>query len=74
MIVEQIFSLPGVGKLMMDSINYRDYPMVRASLLLLAFGFCVVNLLVDIAYAVVDPRIRSQFAKSKKKKAKEEAA
>lgn len=74
MIVEQIFSLPGVGKLMMDSINYRDYPMVRASLLLLAFGFCVVNLLVDIAYAVVDPRIRSQFARSKKKKAKEEAA
>ncbi len=74
MIVEQIFSLPGVGKLMMDSINYRDYPMVRASLLLLAFGFCVVNLLVDIAYAVVDPRIRSQFARSKEKKAKEEAA
>ncbi len=74
MIVEQIFSLPGVGKLMMDSINYRDYPMVRGSLLLLAFGFCTVNLLVDIAYAVVDPRIRSQFAKTKKKKAKEEAA
>ncbi|MCD8329245.1 MAG: ABC transporter permease, partial [Lachnospiraceae bacterium] len=54
MIVEQIFSLPGVGKLMMDSISYRDYPMVRGCLLLLAFSFCVVNLLVDIAYAVVD--------------------
>ena len=68
MIVEQIFSLPGVGKLMMDSINYRDYPMVRGCILLLGLCMSLVNLMVDISYAIADPRIRSQFAGSKKSK------
>ena len=67
MIVEQIFSIPGVGKLMIDSIGTRDYPMVRGGVLFVALSFSVVNLLVDLAYSLVDPRIRSQFVKSPRK-------
>lgn len=67
-IVEQIFGIPGVGNLMMTSINFRDYPMVRGCVLLMALTFSVVNLLVDLIYAAVDPRIRSQFAGKKKRK------
>jgi len=70
MIVEQIFSIPGVGKLLMDSISYRDYPMIRGGVLLLALSFSVVNLLVDLVYAFIDPRIRSQFASGNAKKKK----
>jgi len=69
-IVEQIFSIPGVGKLLIDSINARDYPMVRGGVLFIALSFSVVNLLVDIMYTAVDPRIRSQFGAKRKKKVK----
>ena len=68
MIVEQIFAIPGVGKLLMDSISYRDYPMVRGGVLLLALSFSIVNLLVDLVYAAVDPRIRSQFSSGQKRR------
>lgn len=68
MIVEQIFSIPGVGTLMIDAINFRDYPMVRGSVILMAVTFSVVNLAVDLIYAAVDPRIKSQFAGNKKRK------
>lgn len=71
-IVEQIFGVPGVGNLMMTSINFRDYPMVRGCVLLMALTFSVMNLVVDLIYAAVDPRIRSQFAGKKKIKTKEE--
>ena len=60
-ITEQIFSVPGIGKLMCDSINARDYPMVQGGVLLIAVSFSVVNLVVDILYAYVDPRIKSQY-------------
>lgn len=70
MIVEQIFAIPGVGKLMMDSISYRDFPTVRGCILLLALSFSLVNLVVDLIYAMVDPRIRSQFTTGKKRKEK----
>ena len=72
-IVEQIFGIPGVGNLMMTSINFRDYPMVRGCVLLMALTFSVVNLIVDLIYAAVDPRIRSQFAGQKKRKKVEKA-
>ncbi len=65
MIVEQIFSIPGVGKLMIDSISYRDYPMIRGSVVLIAFSFSVINLLIDIAYAIADPRIYERFSGGK---------
>jgi peptide/nickel transport system permease protein len=56
-VTEQIFSWPGVGRLVFDSISGRDYPMVQAIVLLSALSFMVSTLLVDIVYAFVDPRI-----------------
>jgi peptide/nickel transport system permease protein len=57
-ITETIFALPGVGRLLVDAIFQRDFPVVQGVVLLLAVNFLVVNLLVDLAYAWLDPRIR----------------
>ena len=65
-ISEQIFSIPGLGKLMIDSINMRDYPMVRGGVLMLAFTFSIMNLLVDILYTFIDPRLKTEFAVKKR--------
>lgn len=67
MITEQIFSIPGLGKFMVEAIKARDYPIVQGGVLIIALNFTIVNLIVDILYAYVDPRIKSQFQKSKKK-------
>ena len=56
-IVEQVFTLPGIGRLLLDSIYGRDYPVVQGAVLVVAFGFVLVNLIVDLLYAVLDPRI-----------------
>jgi peptide/nickel transport system permease protein len=57
-IVEQVFALPGVGRLVLDAISQRDYALVEGAVLFIAFNFLVVNLLVDLAYVWLDPRIR----------------
>lgn len=57
-ITEVIFSWPGVGQLAVNSILYRDFPVVQGTVLLVTASFVLANLLVDIAYAWVDPRIR----------------
>lgn len=57
-LTETVFSWPGVGRLLVDSIFSRDYPVVQGVVLMLAVGFIFVNLLVDLLYAYVDPRIR----------------
>jgi peptide/nickel transport system permease protein len=57
-LVEQIFALPGLGRTVLDAILQRDYALVQGSVLFIAFNFMVVNLLVDLAYAALDPRIR----------------
>ncbi len=57
-LTETIFALPGLGRLMVTSILSRDYPVVQAGALLTAFVFVLVNLMVDISYAYLDPRIR----------------
>jgi len=57
-IVEQIFALPGLGRVVLDAILQRDYALVQGVVLFIAFNFLVVNLLVDLAYAALDPRIR----------------
>ena len=59
-ITETLFGIPGIGRLALDSIFARDYPIIMAITLLVAFSFVVANLLVDIAYAFLDPRIRYQ--------------
>jgi peptide/nickel transport system permease protein len=57
-LTETIFALPGLGRLMVDSILSRDYPVVQAGALFIALVFVLVNLLVDFGYALLDPRIR----------------
>jgi peptide/nickel transport system permease protein len=57
-VIEQIFSLPGLGWLLLNGVYQRDYPMIQATVLLLAVFFVLTNLLVDLAYAALDPRIR----------------
>lgn len=57
-IIEQVFSLPGVGRYALEGINLRDYPVVQGAVLLIAAAFVLVNLLVDVLYALIDPRVR----------------
>jgi peptide/nickel transport system permease protein len=57
-VVEVVFTVNGVGRLIVDGILYRDYPVVQAAVLLLAINFVVVNLIADIAYGFIDPRVR----------------
>ncbi|HHX30119.1 MAG TPA: ABC transporter permease [Clostridiaceae bacterium] len=66
---EQVFAIPGLGKLMVDAIKARNYPLIQGSVLVLAVLQSVVNLVVDILYAFVDPRIRSQYSRKVGKKA-----
>ncbi len=57
-IIEQIFGLPGIGRFALEGINLRDYPVVQGAVLVVAAGFVVVNVLVDVLYALIDPRVR----------------
>jgi peptide/nickel transport system permease protein len=57
-IVEKIFTLPGIGSYLLDAINLRDYPSVQGVVLITACIVVVTNLVVDLVYTVVDPRIR----------------
>ena len=59
-LTETVFSLPGIGRLIVEGIFARDYPVVQGSMLVVATTFVLVNLVTDIAYALVDPRIRYQ--------------
>lgn len=57
-IVEQVFALPGVGRLVVQAVLTRDYPLVQGSLLLFGFIFVLINIVTDILYTLVDPRVR----------------
>ena len=57
-VVEMIFSWPGLGRLMITAINSRDYPLVEGCVLVFALSYVIVNMLTDLVYSVVDPRIR----------------
>jgi peptide/nickel transport system permease protein len=57
-VVEQIFSLPGLGRGMLEAISTRDYPMVTATTLVFAVSFVLINALIDMLYPVLDPRQR----------------
>jgi len=67
-ICESVFSIPGVGKMMVDAIKNRDFPLVQGGVLFIAIAASVINLVVDILYAYVDPRIKSMYSRNKKKK------
>jgi peptide/nickel transport system permease protein len=57
-LTETVFNWPGIGRLLVDSILARDYPVVQGAVLLIAVSFIVINILVDLLYALIDPRIR----------------
>jgi peptide/nickel transport system permease protein len=57
-VIETVFTWPGLGTLIVQAVNNRDYPIVQAGVLVIAVVFVVINLLVDVLYAVVDPRVR----------------
>ncbi len=73
-VIESVFNLPGVGNYMMTAINNRDYPAINGCVLVLAFSICVVNLIVDILYAYVDPRIKAQYEAQQKNRLKNRRA
>jgi ABC-type dipeptide/oligopeptide/nickel transport system permease component len=58
-VIEQVFNIPGIGRMLLSSINNRDYPVVEAIIMGIAILVMVVNLIVDIIYRLVDPRIET---------------
>ena len=59
-ILEQIFVLPGIGRMFVDALDQRDYPVVSAINLIFATAVLVINLMIDVIYAFLDPRVRYQ--------------
>ncbi len=57
-LTETIFAWPGIGRYIYDAINYRDYPVIQSGILVVAFFFVMINLVVDLLYGVIDPRIK----------------
>jgi len=57
-VVETVFSWPGIGRMLIDAINMRDYDLVQAAVLVIAIGFVAINLIVDLLYVYLDPRVR----------------
>jgi len=68
-ISEIIFSVPGLGNYTLVGLTNRDYPIIQGSVLFLSAVFCIVILLIDIAFAFIDPRIRSQYIRRRMRKA-----
>ena len=64
-ICESVFSLPGLGTLMITSVRQKDIPMVMAAVLFVALTISLVNLLIDILYSYIDPRVKSQYVKTR---------
>jgi len=59
-VVESVFAWPGVGRLLVDSVTYRDYPVIQALVLMFSLQFILINLLVDVLYIFANPEIRYQ--------------
>ena len=57
-VIETVFTWPGLGRLLVDSVSYRDYPVIQAEIMLFSAEFVFINLFVDLLYAVVNPEIR----------------
>ena len=64
-LVESVFALPGLGKYVVGSVNYKDYPAVQGVVLFIAINCVIINLLTDIIYCFVDPRIKAQYGRKK---------
>jgi peptide/nickel transport system permease protein len=57
-VTETVFAIPGIGRLTVDAILWRDYPVIQGIVLMFSFVYVLVNLAVDLAYTLLDPRIR----------------
>ncbi|MGV6873804.1 ABC transporter permease [Pseudochelatococcus sp. B33] len=57
-VTESVFAIPGIGRLTIDAVNSRDYPVIQGVILVCAFTYVVINLLIDLSYTLFDPRIR----------------
>jgi peptide/nickel transport system permease protein len=57
-LTESVFGLPGLGRLLVEAVNHRDYTIIQGCVLFITFVFMVINLILDITYAFIDPRIR----------------
>ena len=66
-VAESVFAIPGIGVFLVDAVRNQDRPVVTVVVTLLAFAFSVVNLLVDLLYTSLDPRIKSEFTRRKRK-------
>ena len=71
-VIEIVFSIPGIGKLIVDAINTKNAPLVQGGILFVAFTMSFINLITDIIYAFVDPRIKTQYLAENSKKNKQE--
>lgn len=69
LIIENVFGVPGVGKYIGDAVAQRNFPAVQGGLVFLAFIFCVVNLLVDLSFTVINPRLKSVILNAQPSKA-----
>jgi peptide/nickel transport system permease protein len=63
-VTETVFAWPGMGKLLIDSINLLDRPVIVAYLMIIVLLFVVINLVVDVLYSILDPRVRLQDVKA----------
>lgn len=66
-LVETVFALPGLGKFIVDSVGYKDFPAVQGGVLWIGLNCIVVNLIVDIIYSFIDPRIKTSYGAKKKR-------
>ena len=73
-VMENIFSVPGMGSMISKAITDQDYNLVQGSVLVIALFICAVNLVVDIVYAFIDPRIKAQYKSSNKRRGKRKEA
>ena len=70
-LTETVFAIPGIGKYMVDAITNRHYPVIMGGVVILAFIFSVCNLVIDVLYAYIDPRMKSQYGTKKRKRVTE---
>lgn len=59
-VTESVFAFPGLGSLLIDSVNFRDYPMIQSLILIFSLHFVVINLVIDLLYAGLNPEIQMQ--------------
>ena len=57
-VTESVFAFPGLGSLLIESVNYRDYPAIQSLILIFSLHFLIINLLVDVLYALLNPEIQ----------------